>query len=123
MAHVAVLSPALAVMVADPAATPVTRPPATVATPLSDELQVTVLSVALSGVTVAVSVTVAPTASCALPGETVMPVTATSSEGSLGLGLLPSSPGFVHPARMARPMTGIASNRFFVIAQKDYSLG
>ena len=82
----------------EPAATPVTRPPATVATPLSDELQVTVLSVALSGVTVAVSVTVAPTVSCELPGETMMPVTATSWEGSMGLGYSLSSPGFVQPA-------------------------
>ena len=59
-AHVAVLSPALAVMVAVPALRAFTLPSVTVATVASDEVQVTVLSVALSGLTVAVRVVSSP---------------------------------------------------------------
>ena len=58
--HVAVLSPALAVMVAVPTFFAVTTPFETVATVSSEELQVTVLSVASDGFTVAVRVTVSP---------------------------------------------------------------
>ena len=59
--QVAVLSPALAVMVAVPSATAVTLPFAsTVATAVLSELQVTVLFVALSGFTVAASVADSP---------------------------------------------------------------
>ena len=61
MAQVAVLSPALAVMVAVPIILAVTTPFSTVATLASLVLQVTVLSVASSGFTVAVRVTVSPT--------------------------------------------------------------
>ena len=60
-AHVAVLSPAFAVMVAVPVATAVTTPSVTVATFALDVVQVTVLSVALSGLTVAVRVAFLPT--------------------------------------------------------------
>ena len=56
----AVLSPAPAVIVVVPLLTAVTMPFSTVATFSSAEVQVTVLSVALSGVTVAVNVAVAP---------------------------------------------------------------
>ena len=58
--HVAVLSPAFAVMTADPAFSAVTLPFSTVATVASDVLQVTVLSVASSGFTVAVSISLPP---------------------------------------------------------------
>ena len=62
--QVAVLSPALAVMVAVPSATAVTLPFAsTVATEVLSELHVTVLFVALSGFTVAVRVAVSPSVS------------------------------------------------------------
>lgn len=54
--HVAVFSPALAVIVDVPAATAVTVPLSTVATLVSLEVQETVLSVALLGFTVAVKV-------------------------------------------------------------------
>ena len=60
MTHVADLSPALAVIVADPALTAVTLPFSTLAISVSDELQFTVLSVALFGETVAVSVSLPP---------------------------------------------------------------
>ena len=60
IAQVAVLSPALAVMVAVPTFFAVTRPLDTVATVASVVLQVMVLSVASLGLTVAVSVTVSP---------------------------------------------------------------
>ena len=59
----AVLSPALAVIVAVPSLTAVTTPPSTVATSGSDEVQVTVLSVALSGFTVATRVAEPPSVS------------------------------------------------------------
>ena len=59
-AQVAVLSPALAVMVAEPTFFAMTMPSLTVATEASEVLQVTVLSVASSGLTVAVRVTVSP---------------------------------------------------------------
>ena len=60
IAHEADLSPALAVMVAVPTFFAVTTPLVTVATEASDVVHVTVLSVASSGLTVAVSVTVSP---------------------------------------------------------------
>ena len=59
--HVADLSPALAVMAAVPSAMAVTRPDAsTVAMEVFELLHVTVLSVALSGLTVATSVSLSP---------------------------------------------------------------
>ena len=61
-AHSAVLPPHLAVIVAFPALTAVTLPLSTLATDSSDEVQVTVLSVASSGFTVAVNCAVSPTA-------------------------------------------------------------
>ena len=64
--QVAVLSPALAVIVAVPNFLAVTTPLETVATVASDVVQVTVLSVASSGPIVAVRVTVSPTFSDAL---------------------------------------------------------
>ena len=60
-AHSAVLPPHLAVIVALPDLTAVTLPLTTLATDSSDEVQVTFLSVASSGFTVAVSCTVSPT--------------------------------------------------------------
>ena len=64
--HVAVLSPAFAVMVAVPTFFAVTTPFETVATVWSDVVHVTVLSVASSGFTVAVKVTVSPALSDAV---------------------------------------------------------
>ena len=58
--QVAVLFPAFAVIVAVPAATAVTLPPLTVAIFVLLLLHVTVLSVALLGLTVAVSVVLSP---------------------------------------------------------------
>ena len=58
--QVASLSPAFAVIVAVPSFTAVTSPFTTVAMASSEDVQVTVLSVALSGVTVAVRVALAP---------------------------------------------------------------
>ena len=76
-AQVAVLSPAFAVMVADPTFLAVTTPLLTVATVASEVLQVTVLSVASSGLTVAVRVTVSPAFRDALVLFNVMLVTGT----------------------------------------------
>ena len=64
--HVAVLLPALAVMVAVPTFFAVTTPLDTVAIVWSDVVQVTVLSVASDGFTVAVKVTVSPALSDAV---------------------------------------------------------
>ena len=74
MVAVSVKVRALAVMVAVPAATPVTTPDAlTVATSGSDESHVTV-SVAPAGASVAVRLVVSPTSTEAVSGVTVMPV-------------------------------------------------
>ena len=67
-----------AVMVALPTALPVTTPPETVATSVLEEVQVTVLSVASEGETVAVRVSVAPTPRPRVLLFRVMPVTACS---------------------------------------------
>ena len=84
--HVAVLSSlvssvplvAVAVMVAVPAATAVTTPSDTVATLVLLDVHSTVLSVASSGATVAVSFSVPPpTVMVAVGCESVMPVTST----------------------------------------------
>ena len=63
-------------MVELPAATAVTVPLSTVATVSSLELQVTVLSVALSGSTVAVSTAVSPAVSVSSVLSRLMPVAA-----------------------------------------------
>ena len=76
-AQVAIFSPAFAVMVAVPAVTAVTLPSFTVATAAFEELQVTVLSVASSGFTVAVSVYSPPSVSSNFVLSKVMEVTAT----------------------------------------------
>ena len=76
------LPPAVAVMVAVPAFTPVTLPSATVATAVSEDFQVTVLSVALPGLTVAVSWAVAPFLTDSLPEDTPAPVIATEATGT-----------------------------------------
>ena len=77
-AQVADFSPALAVIVAVPAFTAVTLPlESTVATDVFDELQLTVLSVALDGLTVAVSVTLSPSVRLRLLLSSVTPSTAT----------------------------------------------
>ena len=73
----ALLSPAFAVTVAVPAATAVTFPPSTVATDASLLDHVTVLSVALPGLTVAVSVADSPIISDSVVLLSVTPVTAT----------------------------------------------
>jgi hypothetical protein len=65
-------------MVADPAATPVTRPlEFTVATPVLLDDQLTVLFVAFPGATVAVNCWLLPALIDAVVGETVTPVTGT----------------------------------------------
>jgi hypothetical protein len=80
--QVAVLSPAFAVIVASPTFTAVTTPFSTVATVLSLEVHVTLLSVALSGFTVAVSVSVSLTPILVLVLFSSTLVTATVPESS-----------------------------------------
>ena len=75
--QVADLPPAEAVIVAEPSATAVTFPPLTVATDVFELDQVTVLSVAFEGATVAVNVTVPPISSVTELWLRVTPVTAT----------------------------------------------
>ena len=77
--HVAVLLPALAVMVAVPTFFAITTPFETVAIVWSEELHVTVLSVALDGLTVAVRVTVSPALSDAVVLSKVTEVTSVAS--------------------------------------------
>ena len=75
-AQVALLSPALAVMTAVPGAIALTTPLAsTVATAVLELLQVTVLSVASAGVTVAVRVRLSPSTSVAEVWLRLMPLT------------------------------------------------
>ena len=76
--QVADFSPALAVMVAVPSLTAVTLPLSTVATAESELLQVTVLSVASSGVTVATSVSESPSVKVKVVLLREIPVTATT---------------------------------------------
>ena len=61
ISHVAVFSPAFAVMTVFPAATAETVPSFTVATSVLEEVQVMILSSVLSGSTVAFRVTASPT--------------------------------------------------------------
>ena len=75
--QVAFTPPAVAVMLAVPTETAVTVPPSTVATEGALDAQLTSLSVALSGVTVAVSSNVPPTSSVAEFRLSSTPVTAT----------------------------------------------
>ena len=85
--QVAVLSPAFAVTVAVPAFTAVTLPPAsTVATEASEVLQLTVLFVALDGLTVAVSVALSPSfrLKVVLSSETELTATAAGGDGGVG---------------------------------------
>ncbi len=83
--QVAVFPPAVAVIVALPAATPVTVPLLTVATELLDVLQVTVASVASVGNTVAVKFAVLPTVTdnVVALNETEVTATVSSSEQAL----------------------------------------
>ena len=74
ISQVADTSPAFAVIVTLPALSAVTTPSLTVATVSSDDVQTTVLSVAFSGVTVAVSVSVSPSVSSAVVLSRVIPV-------------------------------------------------
>ena len=96
-AQVAVLPPSLVVtvIVAVPAFTPVTTPSEeTVATPVLDEVQATVLSVAVDGLTVAVRVAVLPCDRVRVVGETVTPVTGTVVVGFMStvrVAILPGS--------------------------------
>ena len=69
--------PAVAVIVAVPAPVAVTTPLTTIATPLSSDDHVTVLSVAFSGSTVAVSSISPPTSKATLSLSSETPVTAT----------------------------------------------
>lgn len=75
-------------IVAEPAATPVTTPVegSTVAIVLSLDDQVTVLSVVFDGVSAAASVVVDPTATDAVVGVTVIPVTATAAGARVMVG-------------------------------------
>ena len=83
--HVARFSPAFAVMTAAPSLTAVTLPSlSTVATVSSELLQVTVLSVASSGLTVATSVSLSPSESINSFLFSEIEVTAIGSEGSTG---------------------------------------
>ena len=78
-AQVAVLPPSVVVtvMVAEPAFTPVTTPSATDATASSELLQLTLLSAASSGLTVAVSVTLSPSLMVTSTMSRLTPLTAT----------------------------------------------
>ena len=79
----AFLPPAVAVIVALPAFTPVTLPVlSTVATEVSEDVHDTVLSVALPGLTVAVSWAEAPFLMDSLPEDTPAPVIATEVTGT-----------------------------------------
>ena len=78
-AQVTVLSPALAVMVVLPTLMALTIPFSTVATDGFDEVQVTVLSVASDGLTVAVKVTDCPTFNDAVVLSRVMLITGVAS--------------------------------------------
>ena len=77
ISHVAVLSPFAAVIVTLPAFIAVTTPSVTVATVSSDDVHTTLLSVASSGVTVAVRVRVSPSIISAVVLSRVRPVEAT----------------------------------------------
>ena len=93
--HVAVLPPALAVIVTSPSFTPVTTPlPLTVAIDVLLEDQVTDLFVALSGFTVAVIVPVLPGAIVMLLLFRLTPVTATSLTVTLQVAVLPPTAVF-----------------------------
>ena len=81
--QVASLSPTLAVMVASPAATAVTTPFSTVATAGSEDSQVTVLSVALSGLTVAAKVAEPPISRVSSLLSSVTDSTATAASFTL----------------------------------------
>ena len=76
--HVTVLSPAFAVMVAVPSLTAVTLPSFTVATASLEEVHVAALSVALSGLMVAVMVAVSPSFNSSEVWSRVIEVTATN---------------------------------------------
>ena len=79
--HFALLPPADAVIFVMPALIAVTTPSSsTVATAVLLEVHVTVLSVALSGLTVAVSVNVFPISRSAAVLSSVTPVTSTDSD-------------------------------------------
>ena len=90
------MPPAVAVIVAVPAFNAVTLPFTTFATELSELCQVTVLSVALLGETVAVSVYSSPTSSESEIQGIVTPITSTVAGGVSGLRLphtqTPSAP-------------------------------
>ena len=78
------MPPAVAVTFAVPAFTPVTLPDlSTVATVASPDFQVTVLSVALLGLTVAVSCSEAPFFTVALPPLTPVPEIDTDVTGTV----------------------------------------
>ena len=66
-----------------PAFTPVTLPFATVATAVLEDFQATVLSVALDGLTIAVSWADAPFFTDSLPAETPAPEIVTDLTGTL----------------------------------------
>ena len=76
--QVAILSPACAVITASPSAMAVTTPFSTVATALLLLVQITVLSVALSGLTVAVNVSLSPISSSSAVLSKVTPLTGIS---------------------------------------------
>ena len=90
--HSALNEPAVAVMVAVPKALAVTTPLCTEATLSSEELQRTVLSVAFSGVTTAISVTVSPTFISSSLWLREIPVTSTISVPSVRISFAASAP-------------------------------
>ena len=91
ISQVALWSPAVAVMVTVPSFNVVTTPSATVATVSSDDVHVTVLSVAVSGVTVAVNVTLSPavTDAVALSNVTLSTGTTAAVTVTLQVALFP----------------------------------
>ena len=100
--QVAVKPPSTVVTVisASPTVTAVTLPSATVATPSSLEVQVTLLSVAFSGSTVAVRLALSPSVRASSAASRLTPVTATTS------GSFSSQPAY----RVRSPVTGVSKS-------------
>ena len=103
-AQVAVLSPALAVIVAVPGTMAVTLPPSTVATDSLEDVHVMVLSVASSGLTVALRVTSSPTVIVRVDLSRVTPVTAT---GELEAVTLTEQVAFLPPSAVVAMMVAL----------------
>ena len=112
--QVAVLSPAFAVIVAVPIFLAVTTPLETVATVASEVVQVTVLSVASSGPTVAERVTVSPTPRDALLLSSVIEETSVGATVTVQLAVL--SPALA--VMVAVPILSAVTHPSFTVAME-----